>query len=382
MGSNTTVVLGGGIGGVVAAKELRRRLPSADQVVLVERHDVLRFAPSLLWVMTGARKPEQIQRNLGRLSRAGLEVVKAEVLGVDPSAGTVKTTDGSIEYDRLVIALGASLAPDTLPGFSDGAHNIYTTAGALGAGDALRSINGGRVVVLVSSMPYKCPAAPYEAAFFAETILRHRGVRDAVSVEVHTPEPFPMPAAGPDVGGALRGMLEARGIGFIPEHPVQTVDAGASELVFEDGRVSYDVLLGVPPHRPPAVLAESGLVNGSYLPVDRATLATDFDGIWAVGDATAVPIADGKMLPKAGVFAEREAQVVARRIADELAGREPTATFNGHGACFLEVGDGKAAIGKGDFYAERGPEVTLHPPARRWHLAKVALEKLWFRRWV
>lgn len=192
-----------------------------------------------------------------------------------------------------------------------------------------------------------------------------------------------MPTAGPRMGEALKAMLAGRGIGFHPNQTTQEIDPERRELVLDSGeRVGFDALLGVPPHRAPAVARESGLAaETGFLPVDPLTLQTRAEGVFAVGDVTAIPIAGGKFLPKAGVFAHGEAEVVARRIADELGGRPPRGTFDGHGACFVEMGDGVAAYATGDFYAEDGPAIRLRSPGRLWHLGKVAFERYWLRRW-
>lgn len=384
MAGDSIVVLGGGTGGVVAARRLRRRLEPADRVVLVERDPTYRFAPSFLWVMTGARRPEQVTADLGRLRRRGIEVLEAEVLGIETGRQAVATTSGEVRYERLVISLGAELAPELLPGFSEGAHNVYTLEGAVSAGQALRDFTGGRVAVVVSRLPYKCPAAPYETALLAEAILRKHGVRARSSVHVYTPEPQPMPVAGPAVGRAVVALLETRSIGFHPEQSVERIEADGGRLVFAGGRqAEYDLLLGAPPHRSSRAVRESGLVGESgFLPVDREMLTTSAEGVFAIGDATAIEIGGGKLLPKAGVFAERQAEVVAARIAADLAGHAPTARFDGKGSCFLEAGGGAAGFASGDFYAEAGPEVVLRRPGRHWHLAKVALERYWLRRWL
>ena len=378
----TVVVLGGGTGGLVAAHQLARK-KDGHRIVLVERDPVYHFAPSFLWVMSGARRPEQVSVDLRRLTRRGVELVQAEVRAIDVAAGRVETSTGSVPYDRLVVALGAELAPDALPGFAEAAHSPYTLEGAVSAGRALEEFEGGRVVVIVSRLPYKCPAAPYETALLAEALLRKRGVRSGSTVDVYTPEPFPMPTAGPALGEALRGILEQRRIGFHPEQSVERIEPEARELVLASGeRVGYDLLLGVPPHRAPAPVRESGLAaETGFIPVDRATLATNAEGVFAIGDITTIPIAGGKFLPKAGVFAHGQAKVVAQRIAAELAGRTPSSAFEGKGGCFVEMGDRLAAYAAGDFYAEQAPQVTLRRPGRRWHLAKVAFEKYWLRRW-
>ena len=383
MPGNTVVVLGGGTGGIVAAHRLRRQLAADDRVVVVERDPVYRFAPSFLWVLTGERRPEQISVDLGQLRRRGIELVEAEARAIDTDARRVETSNGPIAYDRLVVALGAELAPELLPGFADAALDVYTLDGAVRTGRALEGFEGGRVVVLVSRLPYKCPAAPYETALLTEALLRKRGIRDRASVNVYTPEPFPMPTAGPEMGAAVRGILEARGIGFHPEQAVERIEPAARELVLGDGeRIPFDLLLGVPPHRAPAPVRESALAGESgFVPVDRATLETSVEGVFAIGDVASIPLAGGRFLPKAGVFAHGQAEVVAKRIAAELRGRTPSADFDGNGACFLEMGDGVAAYASGDCYAEPAPQVRLRRPGRQWHLGKVAFERYWLWRW-
>ena len=383
MAANSVVVLGGGTGGIVAAHRLRRELAAGDRVVLVERDPIYRFAPSFLWVLTGERRPEQISADLRRLRRRGIELVEAEARAIDTDARRIETTGEPIAYDRLLLSLGAEVAPDLLPGYAEAALDVYTLDGAVEAGRALDGFAGGRVVVLVSRLPYKCPAAPYETALLSEALLRKRGVRERSSIEVYTPEPFPMPTAGPQIGAAVRSLLEAREIAFHPEQTVERIEPSARALVLEGGeRVPFDLLLGIPPHRAPAVVRESPLAGPSgFIPVDRATLATGVEGVSAIGDVTSIPLANGRFLPKAGVFAHGQAEVVAKRMAAELTGRTPTAGFDGKGACFLEMGDGSAAYASGDFYAEPRPQVRMRRPGRHWHLGKVAFERYWLWRW-
>lgn len=383
MAAKTVVVLGGGTGGIVAAHRLRRELAPDDRVVVVERDPVYRFAPSFLWVVTGARRPEQISVDLGRLRRRGIELVEAEVGALDTDARRVETTTGPISYDRLVIALGAELAPELVPGFAAAALDVYTLDGAQRARRALERFTGGRVAVLVSRLPYKCPAAPYETALLIEALLHEHALRERSTVDVYTPEPLPMPTAGPEIGEEVLGLLEARGIGFHSQRTVERVDPEAQELEFEGGeRAPYDLLLGIPPHRAPPSVRESPLAGpNGFVPVDRTTLATGVENVFAIGDVTSIPIAGGRLLPKAGVFAHAHAEVVAKRIAAELNGHAPSAEFEGKGACFLEVGNGRAGYASGDFYAEPRPAVRMRRPRRHWHLVKVAFERYWLWRW-
>ena len=381
MASNTVVVLGGGTGGLAAARRLRRKLRPQDRVILIERDLKYCFAPSFLWVMSGLRRSEQITVDLGVLRSHGIEVVETEVKNIDISSRRVNTGNGQIGYDRLLIALGAQLAPDQMPGFTEAAHDVYTLKGAESAAIALRQFEGGRLVVAVSSQPYKCPAAPYETALLAEAVLRRRGLRDETSIDIYTPDPFPMTTAGPVLGDALTAMLHERGIGTHFEQAPTNIIAERHQLAFKDNEpVDFDLLLGVPPHVAPKALADTRLIapNG-FVAVDSATMATSAEGVYAVGDATTISIADNKSLPKAGVFAHAQGDAVADRMVAELNGQEPTATFTGKGSCFVEMGNGRAAFATGDFYAPDGPQIHLRRPGRHWHLAKVALEKRWMR---
>ncbi len=379
MAGRAVVVLGGGVGGVVAANELRRRLDPADRVTVVEREARHLFQPSLLWLLVGRRRPERISRPLRGLLAPGIELVGAEVRAIDPAARRVETSAGPLGFDALVVALGAELAPEALDGFGEAAHNMFSVAGAAACARELALFRGGRLVVVVSALPYKCPAAPYEATLLLDDELRRRGVRSRAEIALYTPEPAPMPVAGPAVGEALVALLRARGIEYHPTSPVARVEPASRELVLADGtRVPYDLLAGVPPHRPPSALWGSALVNDAgWVVVDRRTLQTASDRVFAVGDATAISLANGKPLPKAGVFAHAEALVVARRIAADLRGRRASAEFDGYGYCWVETGRGAAALGVGNFFAEPDPAVALRGPNRAWHAGKVLFERHW-----
>ena len=382
--ASTTLVLGGGVGGLVVARRLRRALPHSHRIVLVERRASFLFEPSLLWLMTGDRTVEGISRPLGRLVPKGVELVRGEIERIEPEQRRVVVDGRALEGEHLVIALGAELAPDQLPGLAEAGHDFYTAAGAEGLRDALAAFAGGRLVVLTAAPAYKCPGAPYEAAMLLEWYCRRRGIRDRTENVLYAAEPGPMGTAGPEVSRGVREMVEAKGIAYHPEHQVVSVGPAARRLRFANGvEARYDLLAFVPPHRAPRVVRESGLAAESgWMAADRRTFETVHPRVYALGDVVSVPLAMGKPLPKAGVFAERQARVVAHNIARENTGRGSPASFDGVGECFLETGEGRAGFGKGDFYAEPAPRVGLHPPARRWHAAKVLLERMWLRRWI
>jgi sulfide:quinone oxidoreductase len=233
--------------------------------------------------------------------------------------------------------------------------------------------------VLVSSMPYKCPAAPYETALLLDDHLRRRGIRYRCEVEVYTPETLPMGVAGPGMGQAVVGLLDAKGIRFNPQLKPTGIDPERKELQFANREaVRFDLLAGVPPHRAPRAVRESPFANeAGWAPVNKRTLQTKHENVYAIGDVAAVSLANGMALPKAGVFADGQAHVVAWRIVETIRGKEPEAEFDGFGFCWIETGGGSAGFASGDFYAEPAPQVPLPRSGPLWHWGKIAFEKYW-----
>jgi sulfide:quinone oxidoreductase len=385
MSAQTVAILGGGVGGLVTANELARRLPEGHRIVLVERSGRHAFAPSFLWLMSGDRRPAQVTRELRTLVPSRVELVQAEVRSIDTESRRVDAGGGTIGYDHLVVALGAELAPESIPGLAEGAHTFYTLEGAERLHGALREFRGGAVAVVVGGMPYKCPGAPHEGAMLLADYFRRRGLRSKVEMHLFTPEPQPMPVAGPELGSAVVGMLEGRGITFHPSHKLTAVRPQTRELAFEEKpSARYDLLVAIPPHRAPRLVGEAGLANeAGWVPVDRRTLATTRERVYAIGDVTAIPMpgrwkADVPlMLPKAGVFAHDQARVVANRVAAEIAGKAAPGEFCGDGYCMLEAGEDVAGFAFGNFFAEPSPEVHLRRVGRAWHLGKVLFEQWW-----
>ncbi|MEE8394417.1 MAG: FAD/NAD(P)-binding oxidoreductase, partial [bacterium] len=285
--------------------------------------------------------------------------------------------------DYLVISLGADLAPETIPGLEDGGHNIYTLAGCEAFRDEFQGFKKGKLAVVVSSVPFKCPAAPYEAAMLMAYDLRKRKVREQVQIDLFAAEAGPMGVAGPELSGAVRRMVEDRGIGYHPEHVIKGVDSGRGRLAFANGvEAAYDLLAYVPPHRAPAAVRETGLLGESgWVPVDRETMETSVAGVYAIGDVTGISLKLGKPLPKAGTFAHAQAEVVAHNIACQVLGKGRPRRFDGGGECFIEMGEGKAGFARGNFYAEPLPQVKMYKPGRHWHAGKVLFEKNWLRKW-
>jgi len=377
MSGRTALVLGGGLGGLTAANHLRRLLAPEHRVVLIEKNQTFSLCMANLWLMTGERKdPREGERDLSKIGERGVELIHGTVDAIDPTTRTVGTSAGTVQGDYLIVALGAAKNPHALPGFAEAALNLYERDGAQRIREALESFSGGRIVVLVSRTPFSCPSAPYEAAFLVDSVLRKKGIRERTEIAIYTPEDRPMPVAGVHVGSALVEMLEERGIEFHPEQIPMKIDPDQRRILFELEDASFDLLLGVPPHIAPAAVRESGLTDASgWIPVDATTLQTRHPGVFAIGDVTAIRLANGMFLPKAGVFADEEARVVAESIAAEIQGTEPARRYDGRGFCYIEVGEGKAAYGAGNFYGIPGPRISLDAPSDRYRREKEDLER-------
>jgi sulfide:quinone oxidoreductase len=389
MAGKTIVILGGGVGGLVASIELRKKLGREHRIVLVDKETRHVFAPSFTWVMLGWRAPDRVLRDLSLLRRKGIEYVNADATEIHPENRVVRTSAGDFAYDYLVVALGAELNPQAVPGLSEAAHTPYSLEGSVALRDALKGFDGGKVAVVIAALPFKCPAAPYETALLLEYAFKQRGIRNSVDLRVFTPETLPMPVAGPGVGTAVKRFLDERGIVFHPQHKLSFVDPGIKEITFENGqKAGFDLLVAVPPHRTPEVVRKSVLANeAGWIPVDRGTLKTRFENVFALGDVTSISLPgryrpDAPLpLPKAGVFAHYQASVVADNIAFGIQGGTARKEFGGRGYCFLETGYGAAGYGSGNFYGEPQPAVTFGRPNRFWRFAKVLFEKWWLRHW-
>ncbi len=361
---------------------LAKKVKANAKVTVVDRKSRFEFAPSFPWLMVGARQPEEVQRDLNKLSKKGVTFVQDEVTRILPNDHLVKTKSNSFLYDYLVVALGAEYDHQTIPGF-DRAHHIYDLESTVRLRDALDKFKGGRVAVGVARTPFKCPAAPYESALLIDHQLRRRQLRGKSSISFFTPEGQPLPAAGPEIGGKVLPVFKDRGIEWNPKEKLVKIQDGT--CTFETGKtIDFDLLFCVPPHKAPEPVIAAGLTDQTgWIPVDPRTMTTKERGVYAIGDITSIPTPYGyaPFLPKAGVFAHGQAETVGRNLTMKLNGRQPSEKWNGKGACFLEVGFGKAAYVSGNFLAEPRPQLTFKMPNRTGHLGKILFEKYWLKKY-
>jgi sulfide:quinone oxidoreductase len=379
MGRPHVVVLGGGFGGIAAAHRLRELSGDGVEITLIDRRPTFMMGLRILWAVGGREDRAAGTRPLEALARHGVRYVQAAINAIDPLRKRVDTAAGTIAGDALLVALGAELRPDLVPGYAPDGSNLYDPEQAERIAGRIASLGRGRVGVGVMGVPYKCPPAPYEAALLIDELLRRRGVRDHVEIEVFTPQASSLPVAGPQMCKLVEGMLADRGIHFLPGHKVTAVEG--SDVVFERDRRSYDLLIAVPPHRAPAVVKESGLTGGEWVRPDRRTCEVpEWFNVFAVGDVTEMPLANGMMLPKAGVFAEAQGRAAADAIGERFSGSVARG-FDGRGSCFFETGEGRATAVEGEFFAEPEPAIHVPDPSERGLAAKRDFERARLTAW-
>ena len=380
----TTLILGGGFGGLTCARALRAALPAEHKIIVIDRAPLFFVGATKTWLMLGEKTPEEITRARGALLPPGVDLIQADVQRIDAATREVQTTAGAFKGDHLVIALGSEQEIGAVPGLAESAHSFYGFLDALQLRTVLETFQGGRIVLLIPRVPFPCPPGPYEGMLLIHDQLTRRGLREKSPMEIFTVEKLPMATAGKEMGSAVVALLEERGIGFHPQKRVSRVEPARKAVRFEDGsEAHFDLLLTVPPHRVPRVVVDSWLAKpDGWIPADPATMAVKSpnaaSNVYAIGDVTTVSL-PGRWapdmplaLPKAGVMAAAEGEVVAANIAAAVRGEAPRAAYDGTGACYIEVGGRLAMRGEGNFYATPHPVMSAEPPAASLYASKVA----------
>lgn len=380
MAGTRIVILGGGFGGITAALELRKALGREHTVTLIDRRPTFVMGLRKLWVLTGRGTLAEGTRPLSALKAKGIELRQGAVTRVDVASRSVTSDAGTVTYDYLVIALGAEPRPDLVPGFSAAVFNLYEAADVERLAARVTAFTNGRVVIGILGVPYKCPPAPYEAAMLLADHFETRGIRRAVQIAAFTPQPMSLPVVGAAGCAQVEGQLASRGIAFTPGRKVARLEGPAA--ISDGGRIDADLFIGVPPHRPPAVINSLGLqMQGEWLFTDPRTMRASDPRVYAVGDVTEIPLANKMPLPKAGLFAESQAKVAAAHIAAEITGKTSETTFDGRGYCYIEVGGGRAAKVQGHFTAPGGPQVEVTTPSEHALKEKIEFEQSRLASW-
>ena len=351
------VVLGAGFGGLVLATILSDAFGDDVDVTLIDKNDAFVFGYSKLDVMFGRTTLDEVRLPYRDIAKPGVRFLQETITAIDPKTRRA-TTDVTVhEADFLVVALGADYDFDATPGLAEGGNEFYSVDGAKRLGELLPTFSQGRALVGVCGAPFKCPPAPSEAALLLHDYLSTRGMRDDCEISFVIPFSTPIPPS-PDTSRALVGAFAERDIEFVPEHRVSSLDPTRQVAVLDDGsELPYDLFLGVPKHRAPDVVLASGMAEDGYVPVNPQTLETRFPNVYAVGDVATIGV------PKAGVFSEGAARVVAASLVARLRGGEQPGAYNGLGSCYIEFGAGRVGRVDVDFLSGPKPTGTFHEPS-------------------
>ncbi len=351
------VILGAGFGGLELASRLSDSVADEVRVTLIDQNDSFTFGFWKLDIVFGGANAADVRIPYRELAKPGVEFRQECITAIDPATRHVTTDGGSYDADVLVVALGAEYDVAATPGFAEGGLEYYSISGAERMRDALPAFAGGTVLIGVLGQPYKCPPAPFEGAFLLHDQLVERGIREQTEIRVVAPMSVPVPVT-PQVSQRFLDELAARGIEYMAQNRVVELVPSAKEAVLENGeRLPYDLFVGIPIHRVPAVVAESGLAENGWVAVDRGTLMTQFPDVYAVGDVVGLPMA------KAGVFAENAAGVVADDILARLRGEKSERRYEGEGNCYIEFGSGRVAKVEANFLGGPSPRGEIVGPS-------------------
>ena len=390
------LILGAGFGGLTAANLLQKNLSSSPapvehQISITDQKDYFMMGLVNLWILSGIRTLEDSKIALNRLENKGINFLNGEVTAIDTVSKTVTIRGSStlrLEYDYLVIALGAEFALEQVKGFlENGGFNLYDAEQVPKLRQRILSLKRGRIAICIASVPYKCPPAPYEASLLINDILVKNGTRDSSDIDIYTPTPIALPVAGAKVSQDVTNLLIEHHINFHPLHKIKTV-LDKEMIEFENGnKVKYDLLIAIPPHKVPEVIRNSGLIKQgqNWINVDKFSLKTDYQNIFAIGDVTEIKVNENVAIPKAGVFAEAQAKVVSQQIINDIENNKnklSSSKFDGKGFCFMEVGDKKAGYIAADFYNEHGPITLLEPPSEESYKKKLDFERSKLDEWL
>jgi sulfide:quinone oxidoreductase len=369
------LVLGAGFGGLELSTKLSEQFGDELDLVLIDRAEGFVFGFSKLDVIFGRALPSAVVHPYRDIVKPGVRFVQTTIRSIDPVGKRVETDAGAFEADIVVVALGADLDPAATPGLVEAGREFYTVSGAFSLRDVLPTFDGGNVIVGVTSTPFKCPPAPSEMALLMHDYLTERGVRDDSGISLVMPFGVPIPPS-PAASEALLKAFSEKGIKWHPERLVRGLDPDRKVAMLSDGtEMPYDLFLGIPVHRVPAVVAESGLAVDGWVPVNPMTLETQFPDVYAVGDVTSVGT------PKAGVFAEGQASVAADQIIGRMRGDAESSTYDGRGVCYLEFGRDLVALVDVTFFGGQAPVGQFQGPSQEFAVHKEEFGSSRIQRW-
>ena len=384
------IILGAGFAGLCISNILRKNLDFTHDIIVIDKKDYFMMGLANLWILDGRRRLEDSKIPLKNLGSKGITFIKDEITNIDIKSNLIKTLHHGdhLHYDFLVIALGAEMSTNIIPGFNkQNSFNLYDGESIPCLRKKILSLEKGKIAIVIMGFPYKCPPAPYESAFIIDQMICKIDRRNKIDIDIYFPSKLPLPTAGEQPNSKLVLMLKKQNINLFPNYTLKEVYK--YNLEFHNGpKKEYDVLVGIPFHFPPLVLKESGLLEekDNWMSVNKSTLETRFKDIFAIGDVTEIKINDIISIPKAGIFAEGQARSVASQIIHKIKmGSQEyhqIVQFDGKGFCFMDTGNGKAGFIDTNFYNSSGPITILKEPSTVYYKKKINFEKQRMKEWL
>ncbi|MBT3995674.1 MAG: FAD-dependent oxidoreductase [Chloroflexi bacterium] len=370
------LILGAGFGGLELSSRLSEALPDQVEITLIDKNEGFIFGFSKFDLMLGQSTRPEVTYFYRDISKPSVDFRQETVVSIDPEQRRVITDKQTYETDVLVVALGAEYSIDATPGFAEDGHEFYSFEGAIALHDVLEEFKSGKLVIGILGQPFKCPPAPCEAAILLDEWFDKRGLRRDIDISVVSQWGVPIPPS-PDGTKTILETFNDRGLKFVSEHVITSLDPSRKVAICSDGQeIPYDLFLGIPVHRVPAVVEEAGLSEDDWIPVDDKNLATKFPGVYAVGDVTSAPT------PKSGVFAESAARAVAEHLIWEITGEGKPTPFDGKGSCYVEFGDGLVGRMDADFFPGTRPTAPFAAPSNLVADEKKEFAAVRRKRWI
>jgi sulfide:quinone oxidoreductase len=375
------LILGGGFGGLSAANEIRKSLSSSQvKITIIDKKNWFMVGFAKLWIIKGTRTFENSTGSLTGLAKKEIDFLNEEILHIDLENKNVKTTTKNLSYDFLIVAMGATLAPQKIQGLTENGLNLYDYKQSEEIHNKIKELKSGTIAISIMGMPYKCPPAPFEASLIINSMLREYGVSDSIQIHFYSPAPITLPAAGPEISKQILDLISSEKIIFHDSCKIKSVEP--NKLIFQNSEADFDLLLAVPPHVVPDVILESGLAKENYfIPIDR-DCKTPHENVYAVGDVTSLKVTETIAVPKAGVFAEGEGLVVAQNIVSKIQSKEESVLFDGKGGCFIESGRDTASLIEVDMFSGPNPSTKLTESTSEHLDEKLQFEKDRLSNWL
>ena len=375
------LILGGGFGGLSAANEIRKSLSSSEvKITVVDKKNWFMVGFAKLWIIKGTRTFENSTGSLSALAKKNIDFLNEEILQIDLENKNIKTSTKNFSYDYLIIAMGAVLAPQKIPGLVENGMNLYDYRESEKIHEKITALKSGTIAISIMGMPYKCPPAPFEASLLIDSMLRDAGIRDSVQIHFYSPAPITLPAAGPEISKQILDLISSEKIIFHDSSKVTRVEQ--NKIIFQDGEANFDLLLAIPPHIAPDVIYESGLAKqDNFIPINR-DCKTPFENVYAIGDVTSLKVTETLAVPKAGVFAEGEGLTVAQNIIAKIQSKVDSTLFDGKGGCFIESGRDTASLIEVDMFSGPVPSTKLTESTSKHLDEKLQFERDRLSKWL